>query len=54
MKKILLLFGILFTLSFTSCEPNSIAEDETSTQFESTEHGEVGDPTDDDEEEVGG
>ncbi len=44
MKKLILIFAVLFALSFTSCEPNSIAEDETNTQFESTDKGEVGSP----------
>ena len=46
MKKILLLFGILFTLSFTSCEPNSIAEDENNSQIHSVDRGEVEKPGD--------
>lgn len=55
MKNFLSIIVILFGLSFlSSCNPDSISELEYE-ETESTGHGEVGDPDDnDEEEEVGG
>ena len=56
MKKLSYLFVLLFALSFVACTPTSIADESIDTEIESTGHGEVGDNSDngDDEEEVGG
>lgn len=46
MKKSILFLAVLFSLSFISCEPNSLSEDENNTTIHSVDRGEVEKPGD--------
>lgn len=46
MKKITLVFALLFCLSFVSCEPNNLSEDENNSEIYTVDRGEIERPGD--------